>query len=211
MAVTAYPKIIFDASGGTNAPNASGAGPSVALTGAAANTDGTKIYLDGSPDLSGVATDGSHVLYLEDTRTNNRRWAAINAANNTAKTVDVEQTYTANNGPLNWAIGGELKERTSSAAKKLWDNNGTGNAGAQWSFGIRPAEQVLTTKLIIRGVGDSSHRSGWRFYGEGGEAHISMNRPTNFGFEHAIQVYGFDVSTSFYDIYFESSGTQQLA
>lgn len=209
MAVTAYPKVIFDAASGSNAPNASGAGPTVALTGTQANTDGTIVYLDGSPDLSGVATDGSHVLYLGDTRSGIRRWAAINASDNTAKTVNVEQTYTANNGPLSWAIGGELADMNDSESRRLWENTGTGDAGAQWSFGIKSAEQVITSRLTIRPIQDSSHKSGWRFYGEGGEAHISASSAA-VGFNEAIRVYGSDRTISFYDIFFESSDSNSM-
>lgn len=210
MAVTAYPRVIFDAASGSNAPNASGAGPTVALTGTQANTDGTKVYLDGSPDLSGVATDGSHVLYLGDTRTGIRRWAAINAFDNTAKTVDVEQTYTANNGPLSWAIGGELADMNDSESRILWSNSGTGDAGAQWAFGFKSAEQILTSRLSIRPVQDSTHKSGWRFYGEGGEAHISGSDSGGIGFNEMIRVFGSDRTVSFYDIFFENSGTTSI-
>ena len=79
MAVTAYPTVVFDVANGANAPSASGAGPATALTGTSASTDaaGTVVTLDGSPDLSGVATNGSHVIYLNDTTSGNRRWSSI--------------------------------------------------------------------------------------------------------------------------------------
>ena len=214
MAVTAYPTVVFDVANGADAPSASGAGPATALTGTSASTDaaGTVVTLDGSPDLSGVATDGSHVIYLHDTTSGNRRWAAINAVDNTAKTVTVEQAYAASLSGLSWAIGGELAGIDNANARTLWENNGTTGDGAlNWSFGLEPGEHVLTSGLHIRPPSDSTHTGGWRFFGKDGEGHISANRPTNFGFETAVEYFGSDISLLFDKIFFESNGTQDLS
>ncbi len=63
----AYPTIIFNATSGSDTA-ASGAGPSTAVTGSSATVNGgdpgTVLDLDGTPDLSGVATDGSGAIFL---------------------------------------------------------------------------------------------------------------------------------------------------
>jgi hypothetical protein len=215
MAVTAYPTVVFDVANGADAPSASGAGPTTALTGTSASTDastGTVVTLDGSPDLSGVATDGSHVIYLNDTTVGNRRWAAINAVDNTAKTVTVEQAYALSLSGLSWAIGGELAGIDNANARILWENNGTTGDGAlNWSFGLEPGEHVLTSGLHLRPPSDSTHTGGWRFFGKDGEGHISANRPTNFGFEVAVEYFGSNISLLFDNIFFESNGTEALS
>lgn len=103
MAVTAWPIIKVDSASGSDTA-ASGAGPATALTGSAASTDpgGTVVTLDGSPDLSGVNTDGSHVIFLSNA--SGRKFAAINAKG--ANTVTVEQAFTGSQSSLSWAIGG---------------------------------------------------------------------------------------------------------
>jgi hypothetical protein len=137
MAVTAYPTILIDSATGVDAPSASGAGPTTAITGTNAATDGggTQVTLDGSPDLSGVASDGSHVIYLHDTTSGNRRFAAINAVDDTAKTVDVEQAFAGMGSGLSWAIGGILDTLSHTNTAVLYNNNSAaGDAMGEWKI-----------------------------------------------------------------------------
>lgn len=101
----AYPTIVYNNSTGS-ATAASGAGPSTALSGTSASFSGAVFTLDGSPDLSGVATDGSHCLWaLTNT---GRQMFTINAVDNTAKTVTVDDTPTATvTSGITWGLGGK--------------------------------------------------------------------------------------------------------
>lgn len=118
----AFPTLVYNASTGSDTA-ASGAGPATAVTGSsAAHTGGsasTTITLTNSPDLSGVATDGSAVLYLATT-SGTRHLTKITAADNGAKTVTVEDSFTiASGSAVNYAIGG--KRKTIKADTSLLD------------------------------------------------------------------------------------------
>ena len=105
----ALPVILFNASTGSDTA-ASGAGPASAISGtAAAHTGGsasTTITLTGSPDLSGVATDGSACLWLKTT--SGRQFSKITGVDNSDKTVTVEDSFTiALASAVDYAIGGK--------------------------------------------------------------------------------------------------------
>ena len=78
------PVILFNADeGALLEKNASGAGPTTAITGAGAKSAlyGSDIYFfDESPDLSGVATDGSHAIRINSAT--GRMWTGITAVDN---------------------------------------------------------------------------------------------------------------------------------
>lgn len=126
----ALPIILVDSATGSDSA-ASGAGPSIAITGSAGVSSGTTVTLDGSPDLSGVATDGSAVIYFADTTAGNRNFSKITAVDNGAKTVTVAVAFTA--GTKAWAIGGKRASIGSATSKKLFDNNGSaGDIAPGW-------------------------------------------------------------------------------
>jgi len=153
MAVTSYPVIIVDSTDANSSDSsASGAGPSTAITGSSASTDslGTTVTLDGSPDLSSVATDGSHVIYLADSSgAGNRRFAAINAVDNVAKTVTVEQAYAASLTGVSWAIGGKRATLFTEPSVKLLENNSAaGDAMAGWTMEMQSGHTESTTLQV---------------------------------------------------------------
>lgn len=84
----AFPTILFNSQLGSDTTS-SGAGPSIAKSGATArnrNANESKVgFHDSSqPDLSEVATDGSHTLWLSKS---GRRWSAITAKKDTSQTT----------------------------------------------------------------------------------------------------------------------------
>lgn len=147
MAVTEYPIILIDSTdGAASDSNCSGAGPATALTGTAASTDsgGTVITLDGSPDLSGVNTDGSHVIFCNDA--SGRKWGAINAKDDGADTVTVEQAFTGSQSNLNWAIGGVRSTVFGSDSLLLIDDGGSAGQGeAGWIFEMQSGHTESTS------------------------------------------------------------------
>ena len=120
----AEPTLTYDAAGGSDTA-ASGAGPSTAITGSnAAHTSGiakTVITLTNSPDLSGVATDGSHAIWLGVS--SGRRLSKITGVDNSAKTVTVEDSFTINDGAfaVDYAIGGK-RQTLDSHSTPDWDD-----------------------------------------------------------------------------------------
>jgi hypothetical protein len=145
MAVTSYPNIVFNADTGANTEFSSGAGPGdgvtsgSALTGTNANTtiNGTRVNLDGSPDLTNVNTDGSHVIWLDTAMltvansTPNRTFSQINGKGNSGTStayVDVEDAYFNNLLNKKWSIGGKLDGALDHpSVKVLWGQANTTN------------------------------------------------------------------------------------
>jgi hypothetical protein len=138
----AFPTIIVDNSGVGSDVAASGAGPAAALTGTAAATNGTGLLvtLDGSPDLTNVAADGTHALWL-NTATG-RQFGSIVARDNTAKTVSVSQGYAGNLTGQAWAIGG--RRATIAGSSKLF----AADLLAGWTVDV----QETGTDYVLTGV-----------------------------------------------------------
>jgi len=139
------PVILIDSATGSDT-QASGAGPTTALFGTAASTDGTGLIvtLDGSPDLSGVATDGSAALWLGSAGSGLRR---ITAVDNTAKTVTVAVAYNTSQTELPWGIGGRRATLATVVPTEL---------EAGWKVRIFTNE-TLTSTMTWSVAGDSTN------------------------------------------------------
>lgn len=108
----ADPVIVFNSSTGSDSL-ASGAGPASAVTGSSASPSGTIVDVSGdSPDLSSIAVDGSAVLFVNSA--SGRKFAAIAAVDNTAKTITCSQSFASGSG-LSWAVGGKRSTFDSSS------------------------------------------------------------------------------------------------
>ena len=121
----ATPIIRINSASGSDT-NESGAGPGDGITAGSA-LNGTSaswallvVTLDGSPDLSAVATDGSHVIYL--VTDSGRKFFTINAVDDTAKTVTVDDTIAGSTSSLTWGIGGTRASLFSAATMVLTDS-----------------------------------------------------------------------------------------
>jgi hypothetical protein len=133
----AFPVILIDSATGSDTA-ASGAGPAAAVTGtSAAHTAGvasTTITLTNSPNLSGVATDGSAAIFLNIATAGTRNFSRITAVDNVGKKVTVEDSFTiATASAVTYAIGGRRVSLGSATSSKLWNNNGAaGDAKGGW-------------------------------------------------------------------------------
>ena len=130
----ALPTIVYNATSGSDTA-ASGAGPATAVTGtAAAHTGGassTTITLTNTPDLSGVATDGSAVIWINDTA-GNRHLSKITAVDDGADTVTTEDSFNIAAGSAkDYAIGGKRKTLENDTSNKDWAD---GKEGWVWEF-----------------------------------------------------------------------------
>lgn len=167
MALTVLPVVLFNNATGSDTA-ASGAGPGTAITGtAAAHTNGsatTAITFTNSPDLSGVAQDGSALLALY-TGGGVRHYTRISTVDNTAKTCVVEDTFNiAAVSAVNYAIGGKKKTIGHADSLKLWSTDNK----AGWTAELQDAQSISATlslvslgdvttgSLVIRGVAGGS-------------------------------------------------------
>lgn len=158
----AFPVVQFDSTDGAASDTAaSGAGPATALTGSSASTsgDGLTVTLDGSPDLSGVNTDGSHVIYLADSTAGNRNFGKITGKDDGADTVTVSDAFGTSLSGKSWAIGGVRASIDHADSRKLVENNNsTGDSGPGWviEFKSGHSETVAGATLEVRSSGDTT-------------------------------------------------------
>lgn len=157
-----FPIILVSSASGSDTA-ASGAGPATALTGTAATSsaDGLTVTLDGSPDLSGVATDGSHALYLHETVAGRRCFARITGKDDGAKTVTVSEAVRLSipaGDSIDWAIGGKRASIASTQSKKLFDNNAAaGDAKPGWAVEMQSGHaETISARLDVRNAGDTT-------------------------------------------------------
>jgi Right handed beta helix region len=157
----AFPVILVDSAnalGGTASDSAaSGAGPATALTGSAGVSagDGLSVTLDGSPDISGLATDGSAVLYFADATAGNLNFAKITGANNGTKVVTVANALGTTLTKA-WAIGGARATIAGTNSLKLFSNNSSsGDAMPGWAIEMQSGHtETLSANFILRRAGD---------------------------------------------------------
>jgi hypothetical protein len=148
----AQPTVVINSSTGSDTA-ASGAGPATAVTGTSNGTSNgatpSVITLGGAPDLSGVATDGSAVLWLNTAA--GRKFSKITAADNTAKTVTIEDTITGGNATnVSWAIGGKRAGADAGLHTLFADFK------AGWTVDFQPGTYTVTTTLAFGASGSAS-------------------------------------------------------
>lgn len=156
----ALPVILIDSATGSDTL-ASGAGPATALTGTSASTsaDGLTVTLDGSPDLSNVATDGSHVIFLNDTTAGARNFGKITAKDDVAKTVTVSNAFGLSLSGKSWAIGGKRASLFGTLSLKILNNNGgSGDAMPGWVMEMKSGhvEPSRSTTVTLNRSGDAT-------------------------------------------------------
>src|SRR3990167_3467215 len=156
----ALPTILFNSSTGSDT-QASGAGPATALFGTTdASTDGagTTITLTAGTDLSGVATDGSAVIFLNDSTAGARNFGKIIAVNDGADTVTVSDAFGLSLSGKSWAIGGKRLTLAGTTSLKLVSNNSAaGDAMPGWTLQMDSGyTETLTATYTMRRAGDST-------------------------------------------------------
>ena len=147
------PKILFNVSTGSDTA-ASGAGPTTALTGTGASLSSTTavdLSAD-SPNLSGVATDGSACLWVSTS--SGRQFAKITAVNNTTKVVTVALAYGVTETGRTWAIGGKRATLDAASSRTLFGATSGTVHTTGWQPGwevILETDQTITSTLIFSG------------------------------------------------------------
>lgn len=157
----AFPVILVDSVNGSASPNASGAGPSTAVTGSsAAHTGGvssTTITFTNSPNLSGVNNDGSHAIYL--VTASGRRFSKITGVDNVAKTVTTEDAFNiASGSAVSYAIGGKLASLWGTGYVRLVDDgSSSGDAKGGWTIEFQNAHAETQSSTEFRASGDTTN------------------------------------------------------
>lgn len=151
----AYPNIVFNNSTGSNT-QASGAGPTTALHGTGASTTASantvNLSVD-SPDLSGVATDGSACLWVQSS--SGRQFNKITAVDNGTKVVTCQDNFANTESSRTWAIGGK---------RSTLDNADSRNLGTDfhdnWTMEIQytGTDYTLSTTAFTLASSDSAAR-----------------------------------------------------
>lgn len=145
MALTAFPTIVFNAATGSDSL-ASGAGPATAITGTcAASTNSTTVTFNGNPDLSGVAQDGSHVLWV-----NGIGFVRISTVDDAANTCVVETALTIGDGTA-FAIGGKRATLDATESRRLFAATSSPTASGatgQWTIQLE-SDQSLTSAITL--------------------------------------------------------------
>jgi hypothetical protein len=159
----ALPVILVNATGGSDT-QASGAGPSTALFGTTdASTDGagTTVTLTAGTDLTNVATDGSHVIFLNDSTAGARNFGKITAkagSGGATPTVTVADAFGLTLSGKSWAIGGKRASIGSTTSAKLIENNaGNGDAMPGWAIEMQSGHtETIAATINPRRNGDAT-------------------------------------------------------
>ena len=162
----ALPTILFNSGTGSDTA-ASGAGPGTALSGANASLGAstTVALAVDAPDLSGVATDGSAVCWVDST--SGRQYSRITAVDNVAKSVTVATAYGVTEATRAWGIGGKRATLDHADSRTLgadveagWiveieDDGASALTGSAWpitagvAFTIR-GDSISTKRLMTQ-------------------------------------------------------------
>ena len=158
----ALPTIIINSATGSDTA-ASGAGPATALTGTLAVPTTTTVVISDTVDLSGVATDGSAVLYLADAVAGDRDFDNITGVSGGPSgspwTVTVANGFTTSVSSFSWAIGGSRASIGSATSSKLFSNNSAaGDAMPGWTVQLASGHaETLSATLTMRRAGDQTN------------------------------------------------------
>ena len=150
----AFPTLTFNASTGSDVA-ASGAGPAIALSGAAAATTAASPTVDLSvdaPDLSGVATDGSAVIWVDSS--SGRQFSAIIAVDNILKTVTAANNYANTEGARNWGIGGKRPTWNDADSRRIFIDS-----SAAWTIQTETDQTITATTITFSAAGDTTSGS----------------------------------------------------
>lgn len=141
----ALPTILFNSSTGSDTA-ASGAGPATALFGTGASLNGTTtVTLSAdTPNLSGVATDGSAVLWVDTT--SGRQFSRITGVDDGADTVTVATTFSVTETGRNWGIGGKRATFDNADSRTLFGANG---AEADWIIETETDQNVTGSAIVV--------------------------------------------------------------
>lgn len=195
----ALPTLLVDSGSGSDT-QASGAGPTTALFGTTdASTDGagTTVTLTAGTDLSGVATDGSHVIFLNDSTAGKRNFGKITGkagSGGATPTVTVADAFALSASGLSWAIGGKRASIGSTTSVKLLENNSAnGDAMPGWIVELQSGHsETIASTINLRRAGDTTSGD-IKLRGASGAATLPLLTFSNNGTAFGIPAGGWDI------------------
>lgn len=152
----AFPTLYVDTGGHAQGSGSTDTASPTVSAASGASVSGTTVTLAASPDLSGVAADGSQTIFINDATNSNRKLFKITAVDNTAKTVTVD---TAPSGTITnsaWGIGGRFvydSARFEAAMAPGWTlvfNNSPASKSSAF-LTRRTAGNTTDGKIIVKG------------------------------------------------------------
>jgi parallel beta-helix repeat protein len=142
----AYPVIIFNASTGSDTA-ASGAGPSTALAGSDASTDGTGLIATlPNQNLDNVAIDGSHALWIDTA--SGRQWSKITGkadSGSATANVTVANAYSTGLTGQTFGLGGKRATFNNTDSRKLF----TADLLPNWIAETETDQTISSTNIVI--------------------------------------------------------------
>ena len=160
----AFPTILFNVASGSDTA-ASGSGPTTALSGTAASYSGSVFTLDGTPDLSGVATDGTHLIWVQTST--GRQFFTINAVDDGADTVTVDDAPAGTTTGLTWGLGGKRNSLDNADNRLLFS---AADLKGGWIVELED-DQTLTSGLVCAAAGYAMIR--------GASEHVVINQTSS--------------------------------
>lgn len=157
----AFPKILVDSATGSDTA-ASGAGPTTAVTGTlgVSAADGLSVIVDAGTDISGIATDGSAVMYFADATAGNRNFSKITATSGSGGATPTITVANAFGFTLTkaWAVGGKRASCFAGTSVKLFVNNAaSGDSMPGWIIEMQSGHsESLTAAQTWQRLGDTT-------------------------------------------------------
>jgi len=148
----AKPTILFNNASGSDTA-ASGAGPATAVTNTDGSFSGTTVTLPNA-DLSGVATDGSHILWLKTS--SGRQFFTITATSGSGTAgaaVTVTETPAGTTTARTYAIGGKRKTLDNTDSRTLFVV--TNGAKPGWTIQLED-DQTISSAIPVAALGDTT-------------------------------------------------------
>ena len=143
----ALPLVLFNSATGSDTTS-SGAGPSTALSGThASNASGVISLATDAPNLSGVAADGSALLYVAGLAS---PFGKIVAVDNSAKTVTIDNLSTWSGDNKSWAIGGKRASIGGTDSARIFSTGTRAGFILEMESGHT---ETVTAAIVTGGVG----------------------------------------------------------
>ncbi len=146
----ATPIITFNSSTGSDTQASGCALPATAVFGTSGAYTGSVWTLDGSPDLSAVATDGTGVIWV--LTSTGRQWFTINTVDNGLKTVTVDDAPAGTATGRTWAIGGKRATLDATTSRLLL----TTDFKSGWIAQTETTQTLTSTQILLKSAGDST-------------------------------------------------------
>lgn len=169
--------------------------------------------LTAGTDLTNVAVDGSHVIYLADATAGARNFGKITAkagSGGATPTVTVANAFGLSLSSKSWAIGGKRASIGGTNSSKLLTNNaGTGDAIAGWIVEMQSghSETIAATQFVR--IASTAGAGAFELRGAAGAATLPLLTFSNNG--DALRTAGTSVAHIYADFELRNTNATKTA